>query len=347
MRPASTPRHLDPGDTVAVVSPSWGGPGAIPRRYAMGKRELEQRFGFRVKEMPHALKDPTWVRTHPRERAEDLNAAFADPEITAVFASIGGDDSIRILPHLQTSVIATNPKVSMGYSDTTMIHLAAHRAGLQTFYGPAVMAGIAENGGMFDYAERWFRKVLMTPEPVGALQPAEAWTEERLEWADPSLESQRRTLQAAAGWQWLQGEARTEGHLLGGCLDTLETAKGTPWWPPLEAWRGAIFFWETSEESPKPPLVERWLLNYAAQGILNVIAGMLIGRPRWYTLEERTDLFRRLKDLLGRELGRPDLPVVAEMDFGHTDPMFILPYGARTIIDPRGRVVSLPDPAVT
>lgn len=152
------PKHLNPGDTVAVVSPSWGGPGAIPRRYEMGKRELEQRFGFRVVEMPHALRDPEWVRTHPRERAEDLHLAFTDPEIKGVFASIGGDDSIRLLPYLDPRAITKDPKVFMGYSDTTMLHLAAYRAGLQTFYGPSVMAGIAENAGMFEYTERWFRK---------------------------------------------------------------------------------------------------------------------------------------------------------------------------------------------
>jgi muramoyltetrapeptide carboxypeptidase LdcA involved in peptidoglycan recycling len=313
----------------------------------MGKRELVQRFGFRVVEMPHALKDPEWVRTHPRERAEDLHLAFTDPDIKAVFASIGGSDAIRVLPYLQAGVMAANPKVFTGYSDTAMIHLAAYGAGLQTFYGPSVMSGIAENGGMFAYAERWFRQVLMTPEPVGRLEPAEAWTEERLEWTDPSLENQQRALRKSDGWLWLQGEGKAEGHLLGGCLDTLEIAKGTRWWPPLDDWRGAVFFWETSEESPKPSLVERWLLNYAAQGILNVIAGMLVGRPRGYSHDERAELYGRLKDLLGRELGRRDLPVVAEMDFGHTDPMFILPYGARAIIDPERQEVVLPDPAVT
>ena len=105
---------------------------------------------------------------HPPEGArEDLHLAVTDPEIKAVFASIGGADAIRVLPHLDPGVMAANPKIFMGYSDTTMVHLAAYGAGLQTFYGPAVMAGIAENGGMFEYAERWFRKVLMTSEPVG------------------------------------------------------------------------------------------------------------------------------------------------------------------------------------
>lgn len=131
------PQHLKPGDTVAVVSPSWGGPGAVPRRYEMGKHELERRFGFRVVAMPHALKDPEWVRTRPRERAEDLHIAFTGSRIKAVFASIGGGDAIRALPHLDAKIMRDNPKVFMGYSDTTMLHMAAYLEGLQTFSGPS------------------------------------------------------------------------------------------------------------------------------------------------------------------------------------------------------------------
>lgn len=321
-----------------------GRPSTVPRRYAMGKRELEGRFGFRVVEMPH-LKDPEWVRTHPRERAEDLHLAFTDSRIKAVVASIGGSDAIRVLPHLDAKIMRDNPKVFMGYSDTTMLHLAASQEGLQTFFGPSVMSGIAENGGMFEYAESWFRKVL-TPEPVGLLEPADTWTEERLEWSNPALEDKRRALRKSEGWTWLQAGLKVEGHLLGGCLDTLEMAKGTRWWPPLEEWRGAIFFWETSEEVPKPDQVIRWLLNYAAQGVLDVIAAMLVGRPHGYSQNDREQLHGRLKDLFARELRRPDIPVVTEMDFGHTDPMLILPHGGRVIVDGEPREVSLPDRAV-
>lgn len=208
------------------------------------------------------------------------------------------------------------------------------------------MSGIAENGGMFEYTEQWFRKVLMTPEPVGRLEAADGWTEERLEWSDPALENQRRALRKSEGWAWLQGESKVEGHLLGGCLDTLEMAKGTKWWPPLDEWRGAIFFWETSEDVPKPQQVTRWLLNYAAQGILDVIGAMLVGRPRGYSQDDREQLHRRLKDLMARELGRPHVPVVIEMDFGHTDPIFILPYGGRAVIDMDRQEIVLPDQAV-
>src|SRR3954451_23409183 len=92
------PHTLVPGSRVAVVSPSWGGPAFVPRRYEMGVRELRERFGLEVVEMAHTLSDPDWLWRNPRARADDINAAFADPSIDAVIAAIGGDDSVRILP---------------------------------------------------------------------------------------------------------------------------------------------------------------------------------------------------------------------------------------------------------
>src|SRR5690349_12632635 len=166
------PRPLAPGSRVATVSPSWGGPGTVPRRYEQGVRELEQRFGLQVVEMPHTRADAEWLWRHPQARADDLNAAWADPTIDGIIATIGGDDSIRILPYLDGAAIAQHPKVFLGYSDTTILHTFALLQGVQTFYGPSIMAGIAENGGTLAYTERWFHRVLMSAEPVGALAPA-------------------------------------------------------------------------------------------------------------------------------------------------------------------------------
>ena len=108
------PRPLAPGSRVAVVTPSWGGPATVPRRYEMGVRELETRFGLQVVEMPHTRADAAWLWRHPQARAADLNAAWADPGIDGIIAAIGGDDSIRILPYIDTAALAANPKLFMG-----------------------------------------------------------------------------------------------------------------------------------------------------------------------------------------------------------------------------------------
>src|SRR4051812_1328466 len=93
------PPPLAPGSRVAIVSPSWGGPGTVPNRYQMGVHELESRFGFEVVEMPHTCADADWLWRHPEARVADLVAAWTDPTIDGIIASIGGSDSIRLLPH--------------------------------------------------------------------------------------------------------------------------------------------------------------------------------------------------------------------------------------------------------
>ena len=93
------PTCLHKGDTIATVTLSWGGPAAFPERYQVGKKQLEDEFGIRVVEMPHTLSDDQWLHHHPQARAHDLMQAFCDPTIKAIISTIGGDDSIRILPY--------------------------------------------------------------------------------------------------------------------------------------------------------------------------------------------------------------------------------------------------------
>ena len=328
------PKRLRHGDTLAIVSPSWGGPGAFPQRYAAGKRQLEEAFGVTVVAMPHALAAPDWVSANPQARAQDLMDAFADPGIDGIIASIGGEDSVRLIPHLDLDVIRANPKVFLGFSDTTALHLACWCAGLGSFYGPSLMAGIAENGGMHRYTSQGLRKALFESAPIGLVaENAEGWTAQRLDWADPQLQAQRRRMHPAEPARMLQGRGTARGHLLGGCADVLEMLKGTPWWPPGEHWDGAILFLETSEEAPPAGVVRRWLRNYGAAGILQRLSGVLIGRPDPGNDQEYRQGLEHAVVAALAEYGLAALPVLSGLDFGHTQPMLTLPYGARAEID--------------
>ncbi len=328
------PQALVAGDRVAAVSPSWGGPGTFPQRYEAGKRQLEAAFGVSVVEMAHTLADADWISANPRARADDLMSAFADPSIAGIFCTIGGDDSIRLLPYLDLAVIRDNPKVFLGFSDTTSLHLACFAAGLTSFYGPSIMAGFAENGGMHDYTADGVRRALFSTEPPGLVPVnSEGWTAERLDWGNPVLQRRRRVLQPADPVRVLQGKGVAQGHLLGGCAEVLEMAKGTAWWPGPDAWRGAILFIETSEEAPPPEFLRYWLRNYAAQGILGVVNGIVLARPDPKgDAAYQTKLEETLITALA-EAGLTDLPVLSGLDFGHTQPMLTLPYGVQAQID--------------
>ena len=328
-------RKLSPGDRVAAISLSWGGPGEFPHRYEAGKRQLREEFGLEVVETRHALRDPGWLHENPRARAEDLIEAFEDESVSGIVSTIGGDDSIRLLPYLDLDVFRSNPKVFLGYSDTTVTHLALFGAGLVSFYGPSVMAGFAENAGMFPYTVSSVRRTLFSSDPVGVVGPnPDGWTAEELDWSVPENQEKKRRLNPREGWRFLQGEGVAHGRLLGGCLEVLEFLRGTEAWPGEDAWRGAIMFLETSEEAPAPTVVARALRVYAAMGILENLSGILFAKPGGDIPVESFDEYEEaiLGVVVGEE-GLGDLPLVTRMDFGHTDPMFVLPYGVEAEID--------------
>jgi muramoyltetrapeptide carboxypeptidase LdcA involved in peptidoglycan recycling len=342
------PERLQPGDKVVAVSLSWGGPAVFPYRYEIGKRQLQAEFGLEVVESRHALREPEWLERNPEARAQDLMEAFADPSVRGVFSTIGGDDSIRLLPYVRSSVIASNPKVFLGYSDTTVAHLLCFSAGVVSFYGPAFMAGFAENGGLFPYMVRALRKTLFSAEPVGLIPPnTEGWTVEFLDWATPENQSRKRRLSPSEGWLFLQGEGRVRGRLIGGCLEVMESLRGSSVWPDPQAFDGAILFLETSEEAPPPSVVLRTLRSYAAMGILRRLSGILFGRPGGaIPVEDFPKYDAAILKVVAEEEGLASLPVVTRMDFGHTDPMFVLPYGVLAQIDCERREFSILENAV-
>ena len=329
------PKKLQPGDKVATVSLSWGGPGTFPHRYEAGKKQLQDEFDLVVVEMPNTLRDADWLYRNPGARADDLMAAFADSSIKGIISTIGGEDSIRILPYLDLDVIHSNPKVFLGYSDTTISHLACYKAGLATFYGPAIMAGFGENGGMFPYMFESVRKTLFSAEPIGDIAPnTDGWAVEILDWADPENQSKQRKLNPSTGWRFLQGQGFRKGHLIGGCFEVLDWLRGTDFWPGMDEWEDAILFLETSEDAPPPEVVKYGLRTFAALGILQRLSGILFGRPGGQIpIEKHAEYDKVLLQVVGDEESLTDLPIIAGMDFGHTDPMFVLPYGIQAEID--------------
>ena len=326
------PRALRPGDKIAAISLSRGWSSAFPQAYQDGKRRLQETFGVEVIESRHALKDTPWLEAHPEARAADLMEVLRDPSIQGIISTIGGDDSIRILPFLDYSVIRENPKVFLGYSDSTVTHFAFLKAGVTSFYGPSLMAGFDENGGLSPYMAESVRQMLFNPSPSPLISPnSDGWTIASWDWGDERRNEKTRQHRPSTGWRWLQGSGQHRGRLIGGCLDVIDWIRGTPVWPEPSVLRDSILFLETSEDQPSPTLVTYMLRSLAAAGALNDVQGILYGRP--YGDEAG---FQAYDDALLRvlaELKLTTLPVVTRMDFGHTDPKFVLPIGVAAEID--------------
>jgi muramoyltetrapeptide carboxypeptidase len=331
------PPRLRPGDTIGIVSPSWGGAGAYPPRVERGIRAIQE-LGFQARLAPHALGQAGYVSDTPVNRAADINGLFADPQVRAILAAIGGDHSCHLLPLLDFDLIRANPKIFMGFSDITVLNVAIwQRTGLVTFNGPALLTDFGENPAMQDYTREIFLRTVTRAAPPGLIQASAYWTEASQNWAEDK-DLQPRHLRPSAGWTWLK-PGRAEGRLIGGCIESLQHLRGTSFWPD---WHGAVWFFETSEDKPTPEDVDSMLMDYQNMGILDQLAGLLVGRPMRYNPAEKEAL-RQV--VLERTRGY-SFPVVTDMDFGHTSPQLTLPLGCLARIDSENKVVEILESAV-
>jgi len=345
MKNLLTPQALQAGDRIAAVSLSWGGPGTFPEQYELGKRQLEAAFGVEVVDMPNSRKPADWVWRNPEARAEDLMMAFEDASIHGIFSTIGGDDSIRLLPHIHLDVIHTNPKVFMGYSDSTITHMACLKAGVRSYYGPSIMAGFGERGGILPFTEACVRQTLFEPRANCCLPCNDGpWVTEIVPWEEPVDNGRTRPRETPTEWRWLQGEGHVNGRLLGGCLDVMDFLRGTEFWPSREHWQGAVLFLETSEDAPPPANVSYFLRCLAAMGFLQKLNGLLFGRPGGCRPDRFGAYDEAILKVVRDEVGL-DIPVITHLDFGHTDPMWVLPQGALIDIDCRAQKLVLGDRA--
>ncbi|WP_419957401.1 S66 family peptidase [Psychrobacillus psychrotolerans] len=338
------PKMLKAGDKVATISLSWGGAGEpdLRWRYEQGIDRLRNVFGLEVVAMPNSLKGGDYLYENPQARAEDLMNAFKDPTIKGIFSNIGGSESIRLLPYIDFDVIRDNPKVFIGYSDSTVTHLFCHKAGISSFYGPAILTDFAENVEMHEYTVEALKKALFTASAIGEVKPATEWTSERLEWIIENKDKKRK-MNTNKGYELLQGSGIAQGRLIGGCIEVLEFAKGTSLWPAKEYWKDSILFFETSEELPTPGNVEYWLRNYGTQGILQQAKGIIFGKPQ---NEKYYEEYKESIRVIMKELSLENLPVLYNLNFGHTEPKFVLPYGAMAEINCENRTFSILDSGV-
>lgn len=320
-------KRLERGSKIAVVSPSSGAAHIFPHIFNLGIENLKKHLDLEVVEMPTCRKSSEWLYRNPEARAEDINAAFADDSVDGIICSIGGYESVRILKHLDTDRILENPKFFMGFSDSTTFLSYLNSLGMVTFYGPSVMAGLAQWEYLPEQFQSHVREFLFEKIVPYEYPSLGVWTDGYQNWMKPELAGRCLPFENNdGGWEFIQGH-NMEGKLWGGCIDVLEGLKGTIYWPDNEFWTGRILFLESSDKKPTPLEIGVMLRNYGTQGILHKIRGLLLGRPKGYSPEEKKELKQIIENLLRIELGLENLPLAMEMDFGHTDPKWILPMG--------------------
>lgn len=326
------PEKLKKGDKIAVVSLSWGGLGdeELIHKYYIAKERLEKDFGLEVIAMPHALKGSEFVYNHPELRAKDLMDAFKDNSIKGIFCAIGGDDSVRILPYIDYETIKNNHKIFMGYSDTTVSHFMLNKAGLVSYYGPSMMCEFGEYVKMFDYTKEAVENILFKDTVNYEVKSSEYWSNEFVPWKKENINHQKRLVKEEHGYEVLSGSGITKGVLLGGCIDVFPMILETEIWPKADLWKDKIMLIETSEEKMSPSYLLYYLRNLGAQGILNNIKGIIVGKPQD---EEFYEEYKEVYLKIIKEFNCENLPIIYNVNIGHAFGTGLLPLGIEYELD--------------
>ncbi|MEV6523728.1 S66 peptidase family protein [Longispora sp. NPDC051575] len=333
-----TPPRLRAGDQVAVLSLSGGLPELFPHPFELGLRRLRDVFGLVPVEYPTTRV----LRSSHADRARDLHAAWADPEIKGVISTIGGEDQIKLLRHLDPELLRTNPKLFMGYSDNVNLLNYLFTLGVSGVHGGSVMVELGRGGALDPLTEASWRAALFEGGEF-ELTPARGFTDISRDWAEPAHLETEPDLLPGEGWTWDNADTVVEGRLWGGCLEILGWNLGVGA-HLLDDYSGHVLFLETSEERPSATEVYRTLMLMGERGLLGQFAGVLVGRPRAgdlhsrvpeYVVEQRVAVRRALAEYA------PGVPVVHNLDIGHTDPQQLLPYGGQVRIDGPARRVTV------
>ncbi|MEU4679460.1 S66 peptidase family protein [Micromonospora sp. NPDC023737] len=344
MPPLRYPPKPKPGDRVAVVSPSAGLPAIFPHVYELGLRRLREEFGLEPVEYPTTRV----MGADPRDRARDLTAAFADPSITAVLATVGGDDLITVTPHFDDEVLRANPKPYFGYSDNTNILNHLYRLGVVAYHGGSVLVHLGRSGAPHRLTFDSLRAALFTSGWY-ELTPATEWGDEPRDWRDPATLTEEPVMFAGEGWRWQGPERVVQGPTWGGNLEILHWLLATDRVPSAAELAGSVLIMETSEELPPDTEVFRIVRNMGERGLLGAFPAIVVGRPKaWefdkpHTLEQRIAWGAAQRAAITKALAayNPDALVVFDVDLGHTDPQLIIPYGGEMRIDAVQRRISV------
>ncbi len=318
-------RRVRRGDRVAVLSPSGFSASRFPAVVEKGIEAIRESFGLVPVTFPGTFAPPEEYYRDPQLRARDLNEAYADDSISAIFATIGGDESIRVLPHLDAETIADHPKAFIGFSDNSTYHCFLSKIGIHSVHGSTLMTGFAQSSSFPREFLQYHEKVLFGDCSGLELNAFPWYSEGYPDWSegDPARINE---MKRSVPWRWLQGSYMS-GRIFAGCIEVLDWVRGTPYWPGPEFWDGVLLFLETSEEVPSPLAVERFLRLYGIQGILGRIGGLAFGKFRGYSDAMREEVEGRILRVVTEEFGIDGLPVLSGVDFGHTDPRFPLPIG--------------------
>ena len=315
------PSKLKPGDEVRVVAPAV----SLSIISEECKKLAEQRLrnlGLNVTYGKNVYEKNEFDSSTIKQRIEDLHDAFGDKNVKAILTVVGGYNSNQILKYLDYDIIKNNPKILCGFSDITALQNAIlKKTGLITYSGPHFSSFGMIKG--FEYTLDYFKKVLMSNEIVKLVPPKE--------WSDDVwfMDQENRTFMENSGYNIIN-EGEAEGNIVGDNLCTFNLLRGTEFMPSLT---DSILFLEDDEKS-NSGLFDRDLQSLIHLHDFKFIKGIVIGRFQKksdISLDVLTKIIKSKKEL-------DNIPIISNVDFGHTSPRVTFPIGGKVkIIAKKGK----------
>jgi muramoyltetrapeptide carboxypeptidase len=306
---------LVPGDEIRVIAPSTS---MIILKEAQIDLAVERltNLGFKVTFGKNADAHDEFFSSSVSERIEDLHSAFADPNVKGILTAIGGYNANQILKYIDYSLISSNPKVFCGYSDITALQLAIYqKTGLVTYSGPHFSSFGVKHG--FEYTLEAFLEAVTNDAPY-EISPSATWSDDA--WY---IDQENRTFHEQNGYNIIQ-EGEAEGKLIGGNLCTMNLLQGTEFMPSL---KDSILFIEDDEESHSRSF-DRDLQSLLHLPDAGSIRALLIGR-----FQENSNITdEALKKIIMSKEELKNIPIIANVNFGHVQPFATLPIGAAVTV---------------
>lgn len=321
VRPVVYPAAMKPGDTLRFVAPA----GPLQRKRVMLAKERLEKRGFIVQLPENLFRKNDYLAGSDQERADELMAAFADAEVDAIFPGTGGYGATRILDLLDYDVIRANPKILVGYSDITALHVAiSQKAGVVTFHSPTPMYGLGSPEGLAPFSARLFWRAVLASEYPSNPSPDKGYTI-RIEPNETAVD-EPVTL--------VPGVAR--GPLVGGNLSVVHAMMGTPY--EIDT-TGRILFLEDVGEAPYR--VDRMLQTMKLAGKLDSVAGVVLGGFTRRDSEDTDGEVTTVDQVLRDFFENASYPVLSHFPCGHQRNNATLPMGVLMELDSAKKTLKL------
>ena len=321
------PDKLKQGDEIRVIAPARSMSLLSKENIILAKEKIEVQ-GFKISFSKHCKESDMFMSSSIESRVEDIHQAFEDKNVKAILTVIGGFNSNQILSYLDYNLIRNNPKILCGYSDiTVLLNAITSKTNLITYHGPHFSTwGMKKE---FEYNLEYFQKCL-TQEKEFEIKPSPTWSDDT--WY---IDQEKRDLIKNEGF-FVLNEGRAEGKILGGNLCTFNLLQGTEFMPDLT---NSILFIEDDDMAGELFSIDfdRNLQSLIHQPNFNKVKGIVIGK-----FQKKVDInIEKLKYIISSKKELANMPIIANVNFGHTNPIITFPIGGRGLLKVKDNQIEL------